>query len=65
MRKESTKHRNGFLMETMSTIDPMHKKPYICHWEETTNFYGVNTTIPIGEIGRERENNYYLKTLPL
>jgi hypothetical protein len=39
----------------MSTLDSMHKKPRICHWEETTNFYGINATLLISEIGREKE----------
>jgi hypothetical protein len=33
----------------------MQKKPWICHWKETTNFYGINATLPIGQIGREKE----------
>jgi hypothetical protein len=49
----------------MSTLDPMHKKPWICYWEETTSFYEINATLAVGQIGRERENNYYLKILPL
>jgi hypothetical protein len=39
----------------MSTLDPMHKKPSICHWEETTSFYEINATLPIDQFGRGKE----------
>jgi hypothetical protein len=38
----------------MSNLDPMHKKPLISCCEETTSFYGVNATLTIGEIKREK-----------
>jgi hypothetical protein len=49
----------------MSALDLMHNKPWIYHWEETTSFHKTNATLPISEIEREVENDYYSKTLPL
>jgi hypothetical protein len=42
-------------MEKPCTLNPMDKKPWICHWEETISFYKVNTLILISEIGRDKE----------
>jgi hypothetical protein len=44
----------------MSTLDLMHKKPSIRHWEETTSFYGINTTLLVGQIGIEKEETVSL-----
>jgi hypothetical protein len=39
----------------MSTVDPMQKKIINLPLGKTTCFYGVNATLLIGEIGREKE----------
>jgi hypothetical protein len=66
MRKESTNHRNGFLME----------KPFLFLTQCTRNFefaigkkpqvsIGLMQHSPLVKLGDiERENNYYLKSLP-
>jgi hypothetical protein len=38
----------------MSTVDPMHKKPGICHWEETTSFYGLIQRSPLVKPGERQ-----------
>ena len=61
MRKESTNHRNGFFMEKPCLLliqcTRNHK---FAIGGETTNFYGVNATLLIGGIGRERKRKQLL-----
>jgi hypothetical protein len=66
MRKESTNHRNDFLMQkpclllnqcTRNHEFAIRKKPLVS--------MGLMQCSSLVKLGRERENNYYFKTLPL
>jgi hypothetical protein len=55
MKKESTNHRNGFLMEKPCLLLNQCTRNHEFVWEETTGFYGVNAMLLIGQIRGEKE----------
>jgi hypothetical protein len=55
MKKESTNHRNGFLMEKPCLLLTNAQQTMNLPLEETTSFYRVNATLLIDEIEGEKE----------
>jgi hypothetical protein len=55
MKKESTNHRNGFLMEKPCLLLTNAQETMNLPLEETTSFYRVNATLLIDEIEGEKE----------
>ena len=61
MRKGSTNHRNSFLMKKSCLLLTQYTRNHeFAIGGETTNFYGVNATLLIGGIGRERKRKQLL-----